>query len=168
MPVKSDVFGSDWCCKPAFIAAPLGITGVAWYFYLKNADQLDWFGKLKKPTFMVTNPTLAAVIDLATVAPIGYAASLICKEALVASGDRQTALRLYGASLLVWTASFPVYINSKNLNHWIGVMSLGTGVFTATAFSFYKINKDAAWMFAPLIAWFAYQTLGLMVTYQNN
>jgi len=155
----------DWG-KAALIAAPVVKTGVGWYFHSKNQNLLDWFDRLKKPSWLITNPILTAALDLGTAIPIGYAAHLVSKE--VRSNDRQIAMSLYGASFLVWMGSSYIYIRSKNLKSWLGILSLATGIFGATAAAFYKINKDAGLMLVPITAWYAYYAVGTMGIMQAN
>jgi len=166
MPVKSDISWDDICNAAFPIAVPLGIAGLGWYLYMKTKDQQEWFDKLKKPSWVVSDPTIIATIDLATVAPIGYAAHQICKG--VQSTDRQWALGLYGAGLAVWLAGIPCFVKNRDLRCWAGVTGLGAGVFGATAAAFYKLNENAGLMLVPLTAWLGYQTVGLIAIMQAN
>jgi len=168
MPVKSDIAWTmdDISSAALPIGIPLGIAGLGWYFYMQNPSQQEWIDKLKKPSWVITNPTIMAAIDLTTVAVAGYGSHQICKH--IRTTDRQVALGLYGTGLLIWAASIPCFTQKKDIKAWAGFAGLAAGLFGASAAAFYKLDNNAGLMVAPLAAWLAYQTFGLVGTMQAN
>jgi len=165
MPVKVDTKCGD--CTAAQILLPIGVTGLGWYLFSRKKEQQEWFEKLKKPNWYTTNPAISATLDLAVVAPIGYAARLALKEAR--GDDRRLALALYGASLLGFSViTIPTFMYTKDIKLWAGVTALTSGLFGATAFSFYKVNNTAGLLLIPAVAWFAYGAIGLFAMAQAN
>jgi len=167
MSVKSDAVPWDDIKKAALpVAVPIGILGAGWYYFMQQKDQQAWFKSLKKPSWMIENSQIVAVIDLAAIAPIGYAAHLVCKEAR--GNDRQIAFGLYGAGLLALIAGIPAYSRTKDLKCWFGVATLGSALFGATAFAFYKLNNTAGLLLVPWVAWSIYGAISLAGMLQAN
>jgi len=165
MPVKSEL---NWDCiyKTALTIAPVAITGLKWYLFLNKNDQLEWYEKIKKPSWCIKDPAIKAALDLAVVAPTGYAASLVFKEGR--GSDLQTATALYGAGVLLYLAGIPAFVNTKDLKCWFGISALATAVSGATAAAFYKIDNNAGLMLVPLTVWMGFETLGLASAIQGN
>jgi tryptophan-rich sensory protein len=149
---------------PALV--PIGVAGLKWYLFLNRTDQLEYMEKLKKPGGWSLTPGARAAIDLAVTAPVGYAASLIAREARGA--DRQWALGLYGTGILVYLAGIPAFLNTKDLKCWFGVTALATAISAGTAAAFYKIDQNAGLMMAPLAVWMGLETIGLARTINAN
>lgn len=97
-----------------------------------------------------------------------YALMGISAYLILNSGDkrRKTALLLYGAQLLVnflWT---PVFFGLRSLEGATAVVIVMLILITAMIFSFYRINKTAAYLNIPYLLWtgFAvYLTIGVLV-----
>jgi len=166
MPIKSDV---DWeevgkAAVPTLL--PIGVMGLGWYYCSKRKDQELWFKALKKPSWIIDDQQITGALGTLAVAPIGYAAYLIGKEA--GSTERQVAMGLYGAGLLASVAGIPAYAHTKDLSCWFGVSFLTAGLFGATAIAFYKLNETAGLLLAPLALWSAYGAVSMFATMQNN
>jgi len=171
MPVKQEICAWDDCCKGAFkilpaIAIPIGIVGAGWYFYSKNKSQVEFASKLKHPSWMIKDQKVWAAIDLMVMAPIGYAAHTICKEAK--GQDRKVALGLYGAGLSTSILGFYAFTKVKDVKCWFGICTLSAAIYGATAFSFYKLNQTAGLLLVPLTAWMAYVGVGYAATIQPS
>lgn len=168
MPVKSDV-SINWeeIGKAAFpTLLPLGIAGIGWYWFTAKKDQELWYKSLKKPGWVMENPQAMSPLQLAVIAPIGYASHMICKEGR--GTDRQIALGLYGAGLLTWAIATPAFGKTKDLKCWFGIKTLSAGIFGATAFAFYKINQTAGWLLFPLVIAETYAVASLAAMLQDN
>jgi len=169
MPVKSENIQWDEIGKAApSTLLPLGLTGLAWYIFAQKPDQSSWFKRLKKPNWVLDDEQTVAVIDLATIAPIGYAAHMICKEVVAKADDRKLALTLYGAGLASFALAIPIYTQTKDTSYWFGAALLSSGLFGATAYAFYKINPTAGYLLAPFVAWGAYGTISMFAIMQQN
>jgi len=170
MPVKADTFSINWeeigkAALPTLL--PLGIVGAGWWWFTAKRDQEQWYRSLKKPNWVMDNPQAMSPLQLAVIAPIGYASHMICKEVSLGN-DRQIALGLYGAGLLTWAIAIPAFGQTKDLKCWFGIKALSTGIFGATAFAFYKINQTAGWMLFPLVIAEAYSMISLGAMIQEN
>jgi len=166
MPAWDDICNAAFSNAAFSTALPLGIASVGLYLYSKAKDQQEWFAKFKKPSWFISNPVGLSAVDLATLAPIGYAAHQICKT--LPSSDRQWALGLYGAGLAVWLAGTQVFPKTKDLRCLALVTGSAAVVHGATAAAFYKLNENAGLMLVPLTAWMAYETVGVIAIMQAN
>jgi len=169
MPIKSESIQWDEIGKAAGpTLLPIGVTGLGWYLVSQKQEQISWFKSLKKPNWVIEDTQTCAMLELAAIAPIGYASHLVCKEIIAKSDDRKLALTLYGVSLAALVAAIPAYLHTKDTSCWFGASLLNTGLFGATAFAFYKVNPTAGWLLAPWVAWGAYGTLSMFAIMQQN
>jgi len=171
MPVKTEEVNYLEIIKKAAFPTllPLGIAGLGWYVYLNNKEQTEWFKKLKKPrcaSLLHDNPCLQLSLEVAFIAPIGYAAHVVCKQGV--GNDRQLALGLYGAGLLVLAAGIPAFVKTKDLKCWAGVELLAAGAFGAAAGAFYKVNKTSGLLLAPLVVLLTYQGITFLAIMKAN
>jgi len=158
----------DWdeLGKAAFpILLPVGITGLGWYLYLQK-DHQQSYEKLKKPSWTISSTKALLPLDLIAVAPVGYAAHLICKS--VQGNDRTIALSLYGASLLSLVAGFSAFVKTTDMKCWLSVQTLAATLFGATAFAFYKIDRTSGLLLVPVTAWLTYGSIGMAATIRAN
>ncbi|KAI6219518.1 hypothetical protein M3Y99_01655200 [Aphelenchoides fujianensis] len=94
-----------------------------------------------------------SALDVLTTAPFGYASYLVYKYG---GGfdytDTTIALGLYGTTLGVALAAVPL-VKARNLKGlWINATLLHLAS-AATAFAFYKVDKNAGYLMLPFVAW---------------
>lgn len=134
----------------ALVAAPAVLGG---RFSVRDPDTGAWYRKLRKPPFQpppaVFGPVWSTLYPMIGIA--GYRV-----WASPEGPDRDRALRLWAAQLAVNAAWSPTFFGAKAPRPalaLVAVQAATSAAFTATA---RKIDRPAAWLFAPYVAWTAF------------
>ncbi|XP_049880878.1 translocator protein-like isoform X3 [Pectinophora gossypiella] len=126
-----------------------------------------WYDTLKKAPW---NPPKWAFGPTWTVlySGMGYASYLVLQECDGFTEDAVLPLTLYGTQLLLNWAWTPIFFGLKDYKLALIEISVLTGVATATAASFYRVNSTAGLLLLPYLAWLGYATSLSYYIWKNN
>lgn len=115
-----------------------------------------WYAALEKPTF---NPPswVFALVWMALYVAMGVAAWRIW--CLPVSIDRQQALRLFHVQLAFNAAWPPMFFGAQSLAGGLVVIIMLLFAIAVTIQRFHPLDKTAAWLLAPYLAWVSFATL---------
>uniref|UniRef100_A0A915EJZ9 Uncharacterized protein n=1 Tax=Ditylenchus dipsaci TaxID=166011 RepID=A0A915EJZ9_9BILA len=116
----------------------------------------SFFKSFHPPSWAIRDVRLYTALDVATIAPLGYASYLVYKNGGGFDySDTTAALGIYGLNLVSGLALIPAF-KKKNLK-WIAI---NAGIVAATAIAasgaFGKIDKMAGYLIAPYALWTTY------------
>lgn len=122
--------------------------------YMTDKGSVDWWEKLRKPKWITPNIVkVSSVVDVLSVAPVGYASYLCYKNGGGFDyNDTRLALALYGANIALVGTCIPL-VKKKNLNCLSRNMVLVHGTALAAAVAFFKIHKPAGYWMVPYALW---------------
>jgi len=114
-----------------------------------------WYAALEKPLF---NPPAWVFAPAWTVLymVMGVAAWRIW--CLPESAERQQALRQFGVQLALNAAWTPVFFGAQSLAGGLAVIVLMAIAIVVTIQRFHPLDKIAAWLLAPYLAWVTFAT----------
>ncbi|MEQ1517468.1 MAG: TspO/MBR family protein [Usitatibacteraceae bacterium] len=116
----------------------------------------SWYAALEKPSFNPPSWLFAPVWTLLYVA-MGTAAWRIWR--LSPSVERTWALRNFGVQLLLNAAWSPMFFGAHSLGGGLFVIVCMLIAIAVTIQSFHPLDKPAAWLLAPYLAWVSFATL---------
>lgn len=141
-----------WLALAAWVGLCVAVGFVIGFFFKPGA----WYAGLEKPAF---NPPawLFAPVWTALYVAMGVAAWRIwCRPVSI---ERKQALRLFGVQLILNAAWSPVFFGAQSLAGGLVVIVLMLFAIAATIQRFHPIDKAAAWLLAPYLAWVSFATL---------
>lgn len=117
---------------------------------------VPWYAALEKPFF---NPPawLFAPVWTALYVAMGVAAWRIWR--LSASTERTYALRKFGVQLVLNAAWTPVFFGAHSLGGGLAVIVAMWFAIAIAIQGFHPLDKLAAWLLAPYLAWVSFATL---------
>ena len=115
-----------------------------------------WYAALEKPSFNPP-PWLFAPVWSALYIAMGVASWRIWR--LPFSVERKQALRLFFVQLALNAAWPPVFFGAHSLGGGLVVIVLLILAIAATIQRFHPLDKPAAWLLAPYLAWVSFATL---------
>ena len=141
-----------WLALAASVGLCLAIGFVSGFLFKPGA----WYAALEKPSF---NPPAWVFAPAWTTLYIlmGVAAWRIWR--LAASAARTQALRQFGVQLAlnaVWT---PVFFGAQSLSGGLAIILSMAIAIVVTIQRFHPLDRPAAWMLVPYLAWVAFATL---------
>jgi len=127
-----------------------------------------FFKSFRPPQWAIRDVRLYTALDVATIAPLGYASYLVYKNGGGFDySDTTAALGIYGLNLVSGLALIPAFKN-RNLK-WIAI---NAGVVAATAIAascaFGKIDKTAGYLLAPYAIWTTYYAVLSFALHNNS
>ncbi|RNA23190.1 translocator -like isoform X2 [Brachionus plicatilis] len=126
---------------------------VSIYFTRKNLK--TWFESLDKPSWRPPSWAFGSVWTTLYTS-MGYASYLIVKDGV---GDsRKIALGLYGSQLALNWAWSPLFFICHKLGLSTVVSNVLVANIAACIYVFYPINKTAAYLLVPYLAWVSFAT----------
>lgn len=141
-----------WLALLGWVGLCLSVGIVIGLFFKSGA----WYAALEKPAF---NPPAWLFAPVWTVLYIAMGVAAWRIWCLPASGERMQALRQFGVQLIlnaVWT---PVFFGAQSLAGGLAVIVLMVFAIAATIQRFHALDKPAAWLLAPYLAWVSFATL---------
>lgn len=139
----------------AFAALVTATPALGSRFSVRDAKTDAWYRKLRKPPFQpppaVFGPVWSTLYPMIGVA--GYRVWAGPKGA-----ERDRALKLWAAQMVTNAAWTPTFFGAKAPKPALGLVA--TQVATSAAFiaAARKVDKPAAWLFAPYVAWTMFAT----------
>ncbi len=115
-----------------------------------------WYAALDKPAF---NPPAWLFAPVWTVLYVAMGVAAWRIWCLPASTERKLALRLFGVQLILNAAWSPVFFGAHSLAGGLAVIVLMWFAIAATIQRFHPLDKPAAWLLAPYLAWVSFATL---------
>ncbi|CAF0853189.1 unnamed protein product [Brachionus calyciflorus] len=126
--------------------------GIAGSYFTRKSIK-TWYESLDKPSWRPPN-RLFAPVWTTLYSSIGYASFLILRDGVGSS--RNLALGLYGTQLALNWAWTPLFFHY----HKLGLATVEIGLLTANIaaciYAFYPINKTAAYLLLPYLAWVSF------------
>ncbi|KAI3436236.1 hypothetical protein D9Q98_002290 [Chlorella vulgaris] len=110
-------------------------------------DVLGWYQKLKKPTWEPPNWLFGPMWSLL------YCMMGVASHRVWLAGGGPLPLTLYGVQLLLNLAWSPLFFKSHNLKLAAIDITALLGVLGATIYEFSKVDKFAAQLLLPYLAW---------------
>lgn len=146
---------------------PLGAAVVGASAVHGDRNLQSFFKGFRPPNWAIRDTRLYTAIDVASIAPLGYASYLVFKHG---GGfdytDTTVALSLYGVNVLSGLALIPTF-KTKNLKYiaWNACVLAATAVGTAVAYG--KIDKSAGYFLIPYALWTSYYA-AVAIALNNN
>ncbi|CAO1371903.1 unnamed protein product [Diamesa serratosioi] len=156
----------DFLSKPAVkIAAAVILPNIGGWAGIVTSKVV--YEGLKHPSFRPPNwvfgPTWTVLYS-----SMGYASYVVWKQGGGFSGPAKYPLMMYGTQLALNWAWTPIFFGLKNLK-WSTIHMVGiTAAATTTAFSFFKLNKQAGLLLIPYLAWLVLATSLTYCLYRDN
>jgi tryptophan-rich sensory protein len=114
-----------------------------------------WYAALDQPFFNPPAWVFAPAWTMLYIA-MGTAAWRIWRLPL--SAERKVALRQFGLQLVLNAAWTPVFFGAHSLAGGLGVIVLMALAIVVTIQRFYPLDRIAAWLLAPYLAWVTFAT----------
>ncbi|XP_050180464.1 translocator protein [Myiozetetes cayanensis] len=111
-----------------------------------------WYQTLQKPSWCPPNWVFAPVWGTLYTS-MGYSSYLVWKELGGFNEKSVVPLGLYAGQLALNWAWTPVFFGAHKMGWGLVTLLLTTGTATATAASWYSINRTAAYLMVPYLAW---------------
>ena len=138
-----------WLALAAWVGLCLAIGIIAGLLFKPGA----WYAALDKPLFNPPAWLFAPVWTMLYIA-MGVAAWRIA--CLPASAERKQALRQFGVQLALNATWTPVFFGAQSLVGGLVVIVLMAFAIVVTIQRFHPLDKIAAWLLAPYLAWVAF------------
>ena len=114
-----------------------------------------WYATLEKPFF---NPPAVVFAPVWTVLYIAMGVAAWRIWTLPPSPERKQALRQFGVQLALNAAWTPVFFGAQSLGGGLVVIVAMVFAIVVTIQRFHPLDKIAAWLLAPYLAWVAFAT----------
>uniref|UniRef100_A0A8C3EUW0 Translocator protein n=3 Tax=Corvus moneduloides TaxID=1196302 RepID=A0A8C3EUW0_CORMO len=111
-----------------------------------------WYETLQKPSWCPPNWVFAPVWGT-LYTTMGYGSYLVWEELGGFNEKSVVPLGLYAGNLALNWAWTPIFFGAHKMGWGLVTLLLTTGTATATAASWYNINKTAAYLMVPYLAW---------------
>ncbi|XP_075575433.1 translocator protein isoform X2 [Pelecanus crispus] len=111
-----------------------------------------WYQSLQKPSWCPPNWVFAPVWGTLYTS-MGYGSYLVWKELGGFNEKSVVPLGLYAGQLALNWAWTPIFFGAHKMGWGLVTLLLTTGTATATTASWYNINKTAAYLMVPYLAW---------------
>jgi benzodiazapine receptor len=139
-----------------FGGAVAGTALVGGLFNPTRGGTRDWYRELEKPPF---NPPDAVFGPVWTLLYVLIAVSGYRVWASDAGRDRTRALALWGVQLVLNAAWSPLFFGAKRPALALADILLMLAAIAAYTAAARKVDKPAAWLMSPYLAWVAFATL---------
>lgn len=160
MPDRNEIVTSDavstnsarrWLALAAWVGLCVAIGVVSGLLFKPGA----WYAALEKPPF---NPPASVFAPVWTVLYVAMGVAAWRIWGLQNSPERRQALRQFGVQLALNAAWTPVFFGAQSLSGGLVVIVLMAFAIVVTIQRFHPLDKIAAWLLAPYLAWVAFAT----------
>ena len=141
-----------WFALAAWIGLCMAIGFVGGFLFKPGA----WFAALDKPFF---NPPAWLFAPVWTILYIAMGVAAWRIWCLPGSRARNQALQRFGVQLALNAAWTPVFFGAHALSGGLVVIVLMWLAIAVTIQRFHPLDKAAAWLLAPYLAWVSFATL---------
>ncbi|KAI8422901.1 hypothetical protein MSG28_014013 [Choristoneura fumiferana] len=160
---------ANWPAIGSIILPNVGgwANGVYFAGQIRTEQGKTWYDELKKPWW---NPPKWVFGPAWTIlySSMGYASYRVLEECDGFTERAVVPLSLYGTQLLMNWAWTPIFFGLKDFKlAFIEIVAL-SGVATATTISFVQVDKPAAALMLPYLAWLGYASSLSYYIYKNN
>ena len=115
-----------------------------------------WYAALDKPVF---NPPAWLFAPVWTILYVAMGVAAWRVACLPGSAERTLALRQFGVQLALNAAWTPVFFGTRSLGGSVVVIVLLAIAIVVTIQRFHPLDKVAAWLLAPYLAWVAFASV---------
>ncbi|KAM9030041.1 translocator protein [Guaruba guarouba] len=119
---------------------------------LTKKKSLVWYESLQKPSWCPPSWVFAPVWG-AIYTSMGYGSYLVWKEVGGFNKKSVIPLGLYAGQLALNWSWTPIFFRAHKMGWGLVTLLLTTGTATAATVSWYKVNKTAAYLMIPYLAW---------------
>ncbi|NWT97183.1 TSPO protein, partial [Urocynchramus pylzowi] len=139
-----------WAPAVGFILMPHagGLIGIS----IARREISNWYQTLKKPSWCPPNWMFTPIWG-SLYTSMGYGSYLVWKELGGFNEKSMVPLGLYAGNLALNWAWTPMFFGAHKLGWGFLILLLTTGTATATAISWYNINRAAAYLMIPYLTW---------------
>ena len=141
-----------WPALLAWVGLCVSVGLVIGLFFKPGA----WYAALEKPAF---NPPAWLFAPVWTVLYVAMGVAAWRIWCLPLSTERRLALRQFGVQLILNAAWSPIFFGAHSLAGGLAVIVLMVFAIAATIQRFHALDKPAAWLLAPYLAWVSFATL---------
>lgn len=141
-----------WLALAAWVGFCVAIGIIIGFFFKPGA----WFAALEKPAF---NPPAWVFAPVWTLLYIAMGVSAWRIWCLPVSAERRSALHQFGVQLTFNAAWSPTFFGAQSLGGGLVVIVLLLFAIAAAIQRFHALDKIAAWLLAPYLAWVSFATL---------
>ncbi|VDD88641.1 unnamed protein product [Enterobius vermicularis] len=142
-----------------FSCIPGGIALTGFAALARDKSIVDFW----KPNWAPVDSKMYSMMDLVSMAPLGYATYLVYKNGGIEYSDTRAALGLYGVNTAFQLATIPLLMKKDlKLLFWNTVLTAGSGVLTA------YIDKTAGLLLLPFTLWTGFYAFLTYSLYEKN
>ncbi|CAJ0575321.1 unnamed protein product, partial [Mesorhabditis spiculigera] len=138
---------------------PGGAAALAFATFAKDVETVKWWEAVRKPQWAPKDVRVYSLVDVLTIAPLGYASYLVYKNGGGFDyNDTRLALGLYGTNLLLALATVPI-VKQRKISCLATNSILVHLTAAAAAYAFYNIDRRAGYLMIPYSLWTGYYAI---------
>ncbi|XP_072856929.1 translocator protein [Pogona vitticeps] len=132
--------------------------GSIWGARIVQKELPTWYESLEKPSWKPPNWVFPPVWTT-LYSSMGYGSYLVWKELGGFNEKSMVPLGLYAGQLALNWSWVPIFFGKHKIGWGLVTLLLTTGTATATTTVWYHVNKTAAYLLYPYVAWLTFASL---------
>ncbi|XP_053112627.1 translocator protein isoform X2 [Hemicordylus capensis] len=132
--------------------------GSIWGARITKKEIPTWYESLEKPSWRPPNRIFAPVWGT-LYSSMGYGSYLVWRELGGFNEKSMVPLGLYAGQLALNWSWTPIFFGNHKMGWGLVTLLLTTGAATATTAVWYHVNKTAAYLMYPYLAWLTFASV---------